>query len=141
AAAYCLRAGDAAAHLPAEFEARQSYARALEALERAADTEENRRRRVAATLGLVSGSARVDARVNLDRLHEVEPIAHALRAEHGVERGDAARYARVYFWMGRSHYLLGQPDQALAHYRRVIDLAAQLADEELEAAASYSTGV
>jgi class 3 adenylate cyclase/tetratricopeptide (TPR) repeat protein len=141
ASAYYLTAGDAAAHLPAELEARRSYTRALEALDRAADSEDNRRRRVDATLGLVSVSLRVDASANLERLHGVEPIACALSAPDGSQSGDAHRCARVYFWMGRAYYLLGQPEQALAQYGRVIDLARGLGDEELEAAASYSTGV
>jgi class 3 adenylate cyclase/tetratricopeptide (TPR) repeat protein len=135
-----LEAGNAAARLPAEVEARKNYARALEALERAPATERTREQRVDATLGLVSVSARVDASANLDRLRAIEPIAEALRPGGG-EQGDLSRCARLYLWMGRSHYLLGDSQAALAEYQRVIKLAQELGDEELEAAASYSTGV
>jgi tetratricopeptide (TPR) repeat protein len=74
-------------------------------------------------------------------LQAVEPIAQALAAAAAPTRADRLRLARVRLWLGRSYYLLGEPDRANEYYGYAMDLARAVGDDELVASGSHSMGV
>ena len=100
AVSYFILAGDAAARLYAHAEARLHYAKALDAFPHLTDDTENQRRRVDTTVKLVTVSLMSDnPRINLTRLHGVEPVAQELPSEDGTPGGDWLRLARVHLLM------------------------------------------
>jgi tetratricopeptide (TPR) repeat protein len=132
AAHYQEEAGDAAASIYADNEARLHYARTLDTLVELPDTIENRRRRVDVTIKLVRVSYLGESpQRNLARLEQVEPLAATLPSEEGTALGDPLRVARVQYWMGRCHFMLNAPREAIRYYRKVLEVAPQLGDPEL----------
>jgi DNA-binding SARP family transcriptional activator len=123
AADYSLQAGDRARGLYAYAEARQHYARALEALDQLPDTEGTRRRRVDALIAQVSSSLRADSPGrNLTRLTEAERLARGLAVPN--ERLGRERLARVHFWMGFAHYVGGEYREGIRYCQQVLPAGA-----------------
>ncbi|MGH7552058.1 MAG: tetratricopeptide repeat protein, partial [Longimicrobiales bacterium] len=60
-----------------------------------------------------------------------EPLAASLPAEDGTTQGDPLRIARVQYWIGRCHFMLNAPREAIRYYRKVLEVAPQLGDPEL----------
>jgi tetratricopeptide (TPR) repeat protein len=138
---YALRAGDAARRLYAHAEARGHYDRALEALARLPDIEENRRRRADALLARTISSAGTDPwERNLGRLAEAEQLAQALPGPDGGPGGDRARLARIHLWMGRTYYPHGRYRECVSYYRRALAAARKLGDAELIGLSSGALG-
>ncbi len=127
-----VSAGDAATRLHAHSEARQQYARALEALAKMPRSEENRRRLVDVTINLVAVSwGAEDPERNLARLTEVEAVARELAGPDGSPGADMIRLARVQYWLGRIHYYRDEPREAIPYFKQVLAVAQQLGDEQL----------
>ena len=142
AAEYLLRAGDEAARLSADAEARGHYEKAMNALLRLPDTVENRRRRVDTTLKQVAVSSiaqRPD--LNLARLAAAEALAGELPEVDAATGEDRLRLARLRYWMGRIHHVSGDPRQAIAHYRQVLAIGQEVGDEQLTAIPSAMIGM
>jgi predicted ATPase len=103
AADYLLRAGDEAARLSADSEARGHYEKAMNALARLPDTVENRRRRVDTTIKQAAVSWIADPPdLNLTRLAAAEALAGELPTVERTTGEDRLRLARVRYWMGRN---------------------------------------
>ncbi len=134
------RAGDAANRLHADVEARRHYQRAIEALERCPDESEVRRLRVDTSLKKVSVSYADDPGPNLALLRAVEPVAAALPGAAEPPGEDYRRLARVRYWLGRCHWYRNEHAEALGYYRRVLEAAVALDDEELAALPSGTIG-
>jgi class 3 adenylate cyclase/tetratricopeptide (TPR) repeat protein len=142
AADYLLRAGDEAARLSADAEARGHYEKAMHVLLRLPDTVENRRRRVDTTLKQVAVSSIADRPdLNLARLAAAEALAGELPTVASATDEDRLRLARVRYWMGRIHHVSGDPRQAIAHYRQVLAIGQELGDEQLTAIPSAMIGM
>jgi tetratricopeptide (TPR) repeat protein len=142
AADYLLRAGDEAARLSADAEARGHYEKAMHALLRLPDTVENRRRRVDTTLKQAAVSyiaERPD--LNLARLAAAEALARELPTVASATGEDRLRLARVRYWIGRIHHVSGDPRQAIGHYRQVLAIGQELGDEQLTAIPSAMIGL
>jgi class 3 adenylate cyclase/tetratricopeptide (TPR) repeat protein len=142
AADYLLRAGDEAARLSADAEARGHYQKAMHVLLRLPDTVENRRRRVDTTLKQVAVSSIADRPdLNLARLAAAEALAGELPTVANATGEDRLRLARVRYWIGRIHHVSGDPRQAIAHYRQVLAIGQELGDEQLTAIPSAMIGM
>jgi tetratricopeptide (TPR) repeat protein len=142
AADHLLRAGDEAARLSADAEARGHYEKAMHALLRLPDTVENRRRRVDTTLKQAAVSyiaERPD--LNLARLAAAEALARELPTVASATGEDRLRLARVRYWIGRIHHVSGDPRQAIGHYRQVLAIGQELGDEQLTAIPSAMIGL
>lgn len=141
AAIYFSAAGNAARRLYAHVEARQHYAKALQALERLPDTVENRRRRVDAIVRdaeVAVGAAEPEHQ--LARLAEAERLATSLPGPHGEPGGDKLRIARVEYSLGRTRNVSNEPLLATKHFERVVALAEELGDDELLAFPAVALG-
>jgi class 3 adenylate cyclase/tetratricopeptide (TPR) repeat protein len=142
AADYLLRAGDEAARLSADSEARGHYEKAMTALVRLPDTVENRRRRVDTTLKQVAVSSIADRPdLNLTRLAAAEALAAELPTVDLATGEDRLRLARVRYWMGRIHHVGGDPRQAIGYYMQVLVVGQELGDEQLTAIPSAMIGM
>ena len=132
AAAYYREAGDAAARLHAYPEASAHYASALQSLHALPPNDDLRREIIDVTLHqmVVSWGAE-DPEHNLAKLAETETLAKALPAPDGSGGIDRVRLARIHYWMGRIHYLHGQPREAIAYFQQVLAVGQELGDEEL----------
>jgi tetratricopeptide (TPR) repeat protein len=133
AAAYLIRAGDAAARLYAYAEAHQHYLGALDALQRLPDTDENRRRRVDTSTQAVIVAIADNPQRNLALLANAELLAQTLPGPDGTPGGDPLRLARVWVWTARSHFYLKESRKALSYSRRAL-AAARASGDEAEAA-------
>ena len=142
AADYLLRAGDEAARLSADAEARGHYEKATDALQRLPDTVENRRRRVDTTVKQVAVSSIAERPdLNLARLAAAEALARELPTVASATGEDRLRLARVRYWSGRIHHVSGDPRQAIAHYQQVLAVGQELGDEQLTAIPSAMIGM
>jgi class 3 adenylate cyclase/tetratricopeptide (TPR) repeat protein len=142
AADYLLRAGDEAARLSADAEARGHYEKAMHALMQLPDTVENRRRRVDTTLKQAAVSSIAERPdLNLARLAAAEALAGELPTVDRATGEDRLRLARVRYWIGRIHHVSGDPRQAIAHYRQVLAIGQELGDEQLTAIPSAMIGM
>jgi tetratricopeptide (TPR) repeat protein len=141
AARYQELAGDAATSVYAYGEALLHYRRSLETLAALADAEPNRRTRVDVTIKLARvaylGASPADV---LERLKVAEPLAGQLGSDSSPGAGDPLRLARVHYWMGRYLFLVNAPREAIGYYRKVLEVAADLGDEELLALPSSVIG-
>jgi tetratricopeptide (TPR) repeat protein len=138
---YLRQAGDVATRLHALAEARQHYAKALDALAHLPDTAEIRRRRVDTIVKLVASAWRSDPpEENLTRLAEAERLVSELPGPDRVPNGDQLRLARVHLWMGRIHYVRGVLHEAIGYYQRVLPVAQASDDAELLAIPSSAIG-
>jgi class 3 adenylate cyclase/tetratricopeptide (TPR) repeat protein len=141
AATYLIRAGDAAARLFANPEARQDYGRALEALSHLPDTAEHRGLRVDTTIKLVNVSIASDPpEQNLARLAEIELLVRESATRADATVSDRLRLGRIHYWMGRAHYYRGEASQALGYYRQTLAIAQEVGDPELLAIPSSTLG-
>ena len=139
AAARLIDAGDGAARLFANAEAREHYANALQALKHLPDTEQNRSRHIDTTIKLVSVSVvSDDPAQNLARLKEVEPLAQASASGGGA--AERLRLARIHYWLGRSHFYRNESREAIGYYRQVLAVAQESGDPELLALPSSTLG-
>ena len=139
ASSWLDRAGDAAARLDAHVEARAHYQRALEAMERAPDGDETRRRRVDTMIKKAEISYAGDPGPNLALLGAARALALGLPSV-AVPSDDYRRLARVHYWMGRCHYYRNENVEALGYYQRVLAAAEALGDEDLAAQPSATIG-
>ncbi len=140
AAAAFDQAGDEAARLYANVEARLHYGRALDALGRLAGSVDERRRRVDAMIKKVAVSYGDDPDPNLALLAEAEAIALALPDAARPPSDDYRRVARVHFWMGRCHWYRNAYPEAIGYYRRTLAAAQELGDDELAALPAGTIG-
>jgi tetratricopeptide (TPR) repeat protein len=138
---YLLQAGDVAARLYADAEARLHYTRALNALARLPDTVENGRRRVDTLIKRVaSGYAADSPEENLERLVEAERLMGTLPGPDGIPGSDRLRLARVHYWMGRIHHMGNALPEAVLYYSQVLPVAQEIGDPELLAIPSFAIG-
>jgi class 3 adenylate cyclase/tetratricopeptide (TPR) repeat protein len=141
AAAHLTEAGNGAARLFANAEARLHYLGALDALSHLPDTQETRRQRVDVTVNLVKVSYASDSPgQNLERLKQIEPLAASLLAGDEKRAEDRGHLARIHYLMGRMHYQRNEPRDAIGYYMRVLPVAAKLQDAELMAIPSSMLG-
>ncbi|MGB8644915.1 MAG: hypothetical protein WCF84_06740 [Anaerolineae bacterium] len=136
-ASYALKAGHAAMRVNAYAEARSYYTRALEALSRLPETDDNRRLYVDALTKLVSASFASDSpERNFQRMSQAESLALQLTAAPDPPRADRLRLVRIHFWMGDARYFRNRLPEALGYYRQTIKEARLLADTSREVIAS-----
>jgi serine/threonine protein kinase/tetratricopeptide (TPR) repeat protein len=125
-----LAAGNAAAQLFANADARLLYSRAMECLTNLPDTEENRRQRINILLDYDEVSfLHVPMEQSLARLDEADALAAALS-----EEGDTKQrlIARINLMRGRTHSL--QPNGmgiAIGYFMKVYEIADAIGDSEL----------
>ncbi len=142
AADYLLLAGDEAAHLSADAEARGHYEKATTALMKLPDTVENRRRRVDTVVKQAAVSYVADRPdLNFARLAQAEALARELPTVDHASGEDRLRLARVRYWTGRIHHVSGDPRQAIGYYRQVLAIGQELGDEQLTAIPSAMIGL
>jgi tetratricopeptide (TPR) repeat protein len=134
------QAGDAAAHLHENAEARSHYLRSLSALDKLDPGAERLRRRVDTVIKKVAVSYADDPAPNLALLAEAEAIALALPEAAEPPRDDYRRVARVHYWLGRTHWYKNAYPEAIGYYQRTIAAAQKLGDRELEAQPSGTIG-
>ncbi len=130
AVAPLVAAGDAAAHLFANADARLHYSRALISLSHLPDTEENRRQHINILLDYDEASfLHEPIEGSLARLDEAERLAASLD-----ERSDSQQrlIARINLMRGRTYSL--QPDGqgvAFGYFHKVYEIADAIGDTEL----------
>jgi len=121
---YALLAGDKAAGLYANAEARTYYEQALTIARDLPPSPSARHAEIDATLRL--------AGVALTREHFEQDLAHLERA-HTVagEIGDQRRTAQALYWMARIHYVRGNLENAVEFLEKSLAVAESLQDEAL----------
>ncbi|HEX9077268.1 MAG TPA: hypothetical protein VF932_15885 [Anaerolineae bacterium] len=133
---YAIRAGERAVRLGAHQEARDEYARALQALARLPDNDENRRTRIDTIIKRTSVSfTSASPEQNLANLREAESLAESL-GRVGETPVDRLRLARIHMWIGRMHFYRVERRLAVERFRQVLPVAQEIKDQELEALAS-----
>jgi class 3 adenylate cyclase/tetratricopeptide (TPR) repeat protein len=131
ASQYLIRAGDAAAFIGANPEARRLYADCLAAISHLDANAENSRRRVDTLLKLVEVSLTADQPAqNFGRLAEAEQTLDELAADGGDD-ADRQRRAWLHLWRGRVQYYLSDIPAALRSYDQVLALAEGTSDRRL----------
>ncbi len=122
---YALAAGDRAAQqLYANAEAASYYERALAIAKSLPPSPDAERAQIDATLKLAGVEVvRKDLERERANLHVAVTLAQKL--------DDRARLSRVYYWLGRIEYVLGNPQGATEHAKRSLEVAQQLGDEAL----------
>ncbi len=134
---YAQRAGDDAARVFAHPEASAYYQRALDALTRLSETNDQQRQRVDVIVKLVAVSLRAQGP---DWCLEKLRVAENLLREPS-EPQDRERLARVHFWMGDAYSHLNQQREAIAYLQQVLEIAhAGVQDETLLAIPSNVIG-
>jgi tetratricopeptide (TPR) repeat protein len=142
AAHYLLQAGDAAARLYADAEARMHYTRALDALTRLPDTIENRRRRVDTLIKRVRSGMNSDSpEENLAHLAQAERLLGELRPPSGMQDQDRMLLARVYHSFGWIYFIGNAMPEAVSHFSRVLPYAQEIGDLDLVALPSAAIGL
>jgi class 3 adenylate cyclase/tetratricopeptide (TPR) repeat protein len=123
---YAVVTGDRAVRFYANTEAKSYYEQALSILKALPESPDNQRAEIDVVLKLAAvGATRQDIerdRLNLDR---ARGLAGAL--------DDLPRLARVLYWLGRLHYVLGAFQQSLEYAGQSLDIADRLGDETLAA--------
>jgi class 3 adenylate cyclase/tetratricopeptide (TPR) repeat protein len=126
AVGYALLAGDRAARLFANAEATTYYEQGLGLARGLRASPEAHRAEIDAVLKLAAvGVTRQDLDRDRTNLESASGLAHDL--------GDEARLAKALYWLGRIHYVLVNPQTALAHARQSLEIAERLGDEDLAA--------
>lgn len=136
---YAIRAGDHAARLGGDPEARAHYAMAIQALSRLPDTVDNRRAHVDTLIKRTAvsfGSASPEQ--NLANLREAESLVENLLYSDATSPEDRLRLARVHAWRARIHFIGQERMAALEDFGQVLPVAEELGDEEL---ASFTTNM
>ena len=123
---YAVLAGDRAGRLYANADARSYYQQAL-TIVGAHPSAEGERAEIDIAIKLAGvGITRQDIEQDLGNLERARGLAEAL--------DDAPRLARVLYWLGRLHYMLGASHQAATDYAtRSLEIADRLGDESLAA--------
>jgi class 3 adenylate cyclase/tetratricopeptide (TPR) repeat protein len=122
--AYALLAGDGAARLYANAEARTYYDQALELARKPPVSPESQRAEIDAIVKL--------AGVAVTREHFQQDLAnleHALTLATAL--ADETRTAQVLYWIARTHYVRGQLGSAVEFAEKSLALAESLRDESL----------
>jgi tetratricopeptide (TPR) repeat protein len=82
----------------------------------------------------VSVSWRADSlEQNMKRLSEAEYLANDMLDLDGKVGGDRNHFARIYYWMGRVHYVSNKMPEAIEYFEQVLEMAEELDDPELRA--------
>jgi predicted ATPase/class 3 adenylate cyclase len=126
AVAYALQAGRRAAELYANTEAATYFNDALSAAGALPPTAETQAWQIDAILGLVSTSIGP---------HDLKRDQEQLRRARGLAESmnDRRRLTQVLYWLGRTHYMLAELDQAIELGQRSLDIADEIGDPELAA--------
>jgi class 3 adenylate cyclase/tetratricopeptide (TPR) repeat protein len=125
---YALIAGDRAARLHANTEAKTFYEHALAIARRLPSSPQVEQLQIDAILRLPAvGATRQDIDRDLKNLEHTRSVAERL--------ADGPRLARVLYWIGRLRYILGDPETALAYATDSLEIADRLGDESLAAPA------
>jgi class 3 adenylate cyclase/tetratricopeptide (TPR) repeat protein/DNA polymerase III delta prime subunit len=122
--AYALLAGDGAARLYANAEARTYYEQALELARKLPVSAESQRAQIDAILKLAS--------VAFTREHFQQDLAnleHALALITAL--ADQTRTSKVLYWIARTHYVRGQLGSAVEFSEKSLAMAESLRDESL----------
>ena len=123
---YALLAGDCAARLYANAEARTYYEEGLSTARALPTSAEAQRWQIDAALKLaVVALTRQDIEQDWMNLERARPLAEALR--------DEPRLAQVLYWLGRLYYVKADPTNAIAYARQSLEIADRLADDALAA--------
>jgi class 3 adenylate cyclase/tetratricopeptide (TPR) repeat protein len=126
AIAYALLAGDRAARLYANAEATTFYEQALTMPRALSASPDGHRWQIDATIKLAAvGVTRQDIERDRTNLEHARALAEALH--------DESRLARVLYWLGRTHYVLSEPQKAIEHARQSLEIAERLGDDALAA--------
>lgn len=138
---YSLQAAEAAERLFAYPEARGHLLRALDALRRLPDTQENRRRRVDAIFwyGEVGWGAFVPAEM-AGLVTEAEALANSLENPDGTT-GDARRLVQIHTRLTGLHLARGEYREAIRYARQAHAEASGLADRPLLATPASQLGI
>jgi len=122
--AYAMMAGDGAARLYANAEARTYYDQALELARKLPVSAESQRAQIDATLKLAGVSfTREHFKQDLANLEPALAMATALT--------DEPRRSKVLYWIARTHYVRGQLASAVEFSEKSLALAESLRDESL----------
>src|SRR5262245_23006370 len=132
AVAYALLAGDHAARLYANAEAKTYYEQALTTARRLPATPEAQRLLIDAALKLAAVGGGQEIQRNQENLTQARTLAEALH--------DVPRLAQVLYWLGRNHYVLGDPHIALTYTKQSIEIAEHLEDDALVALPMHLMG-
>lgn len=129
---YLLRAGDAAARVHAQAEARLCYTEALEALTHLPKTDEYRRQQVDAITKYVSVSYAADEpQLNLARLAEADGLMQNIAGAAEASDKDRLRLARVHYWFGRIYFYQGSQREAIRYFQQMLAVAQEFDDPQL----------
>ena len=121
---YALLAGDCAARLYANAEARIFYQQALTMAQARAPAQEAERLQIDAMVKLAS--------VALTREHWDQDLANLHRARSlAGQLPDRPRLSRVLYWLGRVHYTTGKVDTSVEYAQEALRLAEELGNEAL----------
>lgn len=123
---YLLLAGDRAAQLYANTEATSYFEQALVIAQSLPASAALQRMEVDASVKLAAvGTTRQDVERDKERLERVRRVA--------AELNDDERTAKVLYWLGRTHYVLWNPDTVLEYAQQSLQLAERLGDDALAA--------
>jgi class 3 adenylate cyclase/tetratricopeptide (TPR) repeat protein len=123
---YQLMAGDRAARLYANAEARTYYEQALTAVRALPASLEAQRWQIDASLKLATVAVtRQDMQGDQGNLEAARALAKHLQ--------DQPRLARVLYWLGRLQYVVGNPQWAIDYANQSLELAETLGDDALTA--------
>ncbi len=123
---YHLLAGEEAAKRYADQDATARYQEALTLARTLPASPEASTWQIDATLRLASVAlTREDFERDLTNLQIAETLAEAL--------GDPRRLSQVLYWIGRTHYVLGNVGSAIEHAERALTLADQVRDDSIAA--------
>lgn len=141
AADYLIRTGDASFRLSALVEARSHYVHALDALERAPDTEDNRRRQVDTAVKFASAAVYgLPPQQVLERIGKMEEIAGSLPGPDGSPGGDKARLALVRCRIGHAYFQGNRIREAIGYLKPVLEAARELNDPDCVGIPSFVIG-
>lgn len=123
---YAILAGDRAARIYANAEATTHFNEAILIARSLPASAAVERREIDATLKLAAtGTTRQDVERDQKNLQRALQLAKALN--------DEPRLARVLYWLGRTHYVLWNPNAAIDQAQESLDIAERLKDETLAA--------
>ncbi len=123
---YALLAGDRAARLYANAEARTYYDQALTTARALPASSEAQRCQIDAALKLAAvGITRQDIERDRPNLERARALAEDLH--------DEPRLARALYWLGRLHYLLADLQTAIAYAKQSLEIAERLEDDAIAA--------
>jgi class 3 adenylate cyclase/tetratricopeptide (TPR) repeat protein len=123
---HALIAGDRAARLYANIEAKTFYEQALTITRQLPASPTAEQSQIDAILKLAAvGVTRQDIERDLTNLEQARDLTEKL--------GDESRFARVLYWLGRLRYVLGDSETALAYATQSLDIAERLGGDGLAA--------